>query len=210
MASFSSARAETERDARRHIRSHENNESRTLVVVERVAIVGPSGAGKTTLAGTLAERIGATVIDLDALFHQENWQPSPTAEFRARVAESLETPRWCVAGNYSQVLDLVHGSADTIIWLDLPRGVVTWRVAKRSIRRVVMRETLWNGNRERLRRLLSRDPETNIIVWAWTEHGRTAPRYEGFAAGVFWEHADVYRLRSANEVEAFLDAVPPR
>ena len=59
--------------------------------MRRVAIVGGSGSGKSTLAASLAEKIDATSIELDELFHGENRAPTPTPEFRRRVAEALDT-----------------------------------------------------------------------------------------------------------------------
>jgi adenylate kinase family enzyme len=101
-------------------------------------------------------------------------------------------------------MDLVHGGADTIVWLDLPRWLVTVRVIRRSLRRVIRREELWNGNRERWRNLVSRDPEINIIVWAWTHHDAHTARYEGFLSGRMWSHAEVHRLRSRRAVRDFM------
>ena len=91
--------------------------------MDRVAIVGASGSGKTTLAHELGARRGLTVIDLDTLYHRPGWEPISTPEFRALVAEQLEgAARWVVAGNYTMVADLVHGSADTIVWLAATGG----------------------------------------------------------------------------------------
>lgn len=173
----------------------------------RIAIVGGSGSGKSTLAVELAAILDARPVELDALFHKPGWEPTPTAEFRAKVADALDTDRWVVAGNYSVVMDLTQGRADTIIWLDLPRWLVTWRVAKRSVTRAAKREELWNGNRERWRNLISRDPETNIIVWAWTHHSVHTQRYETFMTGKFWSHARVVRLTTPAEVREFVDRV---
>jgi adenylate kinase family enzyme len=172
--------------------------------VQRVAIVGGSGSGKSTLAEALSRRLDAQLIELDALFHRADWVPTPTPEFRAEVAAALDTPRWVVAGNYSVVMDLTQGGADTIIWLDMPRWLVTSRVAKRSLKRVVTGEELWNGNREHWRNLMSRDPELNVIVWAWTHHRVHTARYEGFMTGKFWAHATVHRLRSPRAVKRFM------
>jgi hypothetical protein len=72
---------------------------------------------------------------------------------------------------------------------------------------VITREQLWNGNEERWRNLISRDPEVNIIVWAWTHHAAHTKRYEGFLASTFWAHADVRRLRSRREVAQLLSSV---
>lgn len=169
-----------------------------------MTIVGPSGSGKSTLAASLAERLSARHVELDAIFHKPDWTPTPTPEFRSEVSAALDTERWVVAGNYSVVMDLTQGGADTIVWLDIPRWLVTWRVLKRSIRRAATREELWNGNRERWRNFIKRDPEENIILWAWTHHRVHTQRYTTFAEGNFWAHADVHRLTSPKQVECFL------
>ena len=65
------------------------------------------------------------------------------------MSEVVAGDGWVVDGNYSVVRDLVWDRADTVVWLDLPRLVVVRRITTRSIRRVVWREELWNGNRER-------------------------------------------------------------
>lgn len=172
--------------------------------VQRVSIVGSSGSGKSTLAKAVAERIGATHVELDAMFHQADWQPTPTAELRRNVAAALDSERWVVCGNYSKVADLVQGGADTIIWLDLSRRLVMSRLIRRSVKRAITREELWNGNRESWRNLFSRDPERNVVLWAWRHHDQYRKRYEGFAAGKFWAHADVHRLRTRADVKQFI------
>ncbi|MFK8024379.1 MAG: adenylate kinase [Ilumatobacter sp.] len=177
--------------------------------MQRVAIVGVSGSGKTTLGSQLAECLEVDAIDLDALFHGPNWEPTPTPEFRARVSDRLAqaTDGWVVAGNYTPVLDIVHGQADTVVWLDLPRWQSTARVVKRSVGRVIRRERLWNDNRESVRNLVSRDPERNVIRWAWVSHPVVSARYESFATdGGFWSSLDVQRLRRSKEVRDFLHA----
>jgi hypothetical protein len=40
----------------------------------------------------------------------------------------------------------------------------------RTLRRAVLHEQLWHGNRESLRDVLSSDPQRSVIVWAWTRH----------------------------------------
>jgi adenylate kinase family enzyme len=172
--------------------------------VKRVVVVGASGSGKSTLGTRLAQQLGVPRIDLDELYHRANWEPTPTPEFRAEVAEAIHAPGWVLAGNYTTVMDLTLGACDTVVWLDLPRWRTTARVVKRSLGRVIRREQLWNGNRERWRDLISRDPERNIILWAWQSHPIVTKRYEGFANGPFWSGSDVHRLRTPREVRSFL------
>ena len=170
---------------------------------DRLAIVGAPGNGKSTLATFLANRLGLVRVELDALYHRPGWTAPPIPEFRAAVVDALATPRWVVDGNYRPVQDLVLGSADTIVFLDLARWRVTWRVARRSAWRLVRREELWGTNHESLRRLVSRDPERNIIVWTWTQHPRYRALYDGMVRDGAWRHAAVHRLRSPHEVRRF-------
>ncbi len=55
----------------------------------RIAVCGPTGSGKTTVARQLGHRLGLPVIELDALFHQPNWEPTPEEEFRQKVLDAL-------------------------------------------------------------------------------------------------------------------------
>ena len=149
--------------------------------MRRVSVVGSSGSGKSTVAARLAEQLGVPHTELDAINHQPNWTPLPPDEFRRHVTEITAAAQWVVDGNYSTVRDIVWDRADTVVWLDLPRGLVARRITMRSIRRVVRREELWNGNRERLRNLLTRDPEESAIRHSWQNHQKNHDRYAAAA-----------------------------
>ena len=157
--------------------------------MQRVSVVGNSGSGKSTLAARIAQRLDAPHIELDALRHGPAWRETPDAEFRAAVAERLGAPRWVVDGNYPVVRDLVWARADTVVWLDRPRSVVMRRLVARTLRRLLLRQSLWNGNRERWTNILSRDPRQSVIAWAWTEHDRYRETYRRAAlelTGIRW------------------------
>jgi adenylate kinase family enzyme len=171
--------------------------------MERVTIVGSPGSGKSTLARRLAESLDLHHVELDALFHQQDWQPTPVPAFRAAVADALDRPRWVVDGNYRQVSDLTQARADTIVWLDLPRWQVTWRVMRRTFARIARHETLWNGNCESLRRALSPDPERSIIVWTWQQHRKYRALFGVQMVDGSWAHAEVVRLARSGEVRAW-------
>lgn len=174
--------------------------------MRRVVVVGTSGTGKSTLARALAERIGAAWLELDAVHHLPGWEPSTTAEFRAAVSEFLAIhDRWVVDGNYGAVRDLLWTAADTAVWLDLSRARTMWRVTTRSLRRVLTREELWNGNREEWRNLLAWDPERSIVRWAWTTHGERRERFPIELREPRWQPLAVHRLRTPSEVARFLE-----
>lgn len=173
--------------------------------MHRICVVGCSGGGKTTIASLLAQRLGVPHLELDSVYHQADWEGLPTEEFRAKVARFTIQSEWVVDGNYiSEIGDLTWGRADTIVWMDTSRFVATARVVRRTFGRVLLRKKLWNGNRERLRQVLSRDPETSIVAWAWKMHHKYTDRYNTATEDPRWRHIRFVRLRTAREVKAFL------
>jgi adenylate kinase family enzyme len=172
-----------------------------------VAVVGCTGSGKTTLAGELARVLGSPHIELDAVFHQPGWTELDPGEFLARVDAATAGPGWVVDGNYSAVRDVVWGKADAVVWFDLSYVTVLSRVVRRTVRRVLTRQELWNGNREPFSNLWSFDPKKSIIVWAATRHGVYRTRYTDAERDPRWSGLRFVRLRSQAEADGFLAGV---
>jgi adenylate kinase family enzyme len=155
----------------------------------------------------MAQALGAPHVELDAIFHQTGWTPLDDDTFRARVKDATAVARWVVDGNYSTVRDLVWDRADTVVWVDLPYVNVMARTIRRTVRRVVTREELWNGNREPWSNLCSVDPEKSIIAWAATRHRVYRERYGAAEHDPRWARLQFVRLRSQQEADAFLAGV---
>src|SRR5579875_46888 len=165
----------------------------------RVLVAGTSGSGKTTLARRLAEALGLPYFEIDALYHGPGWTPRPG--FVEEVSARAEEPRWVTEWQYQTVRELLADRADLLVWLDLPRALVMWRVIRRTIARAVLRTELWNGNREPpLRTILS--DEEHIIRWAWQTHDRCLPRIGETLTRR--PELPVVRLRSRGEIERWL------
>jgi len=98
-------------------------------------------------------------------------------------------------------------AADTVVWFDLPRSVVMGRVIRRTLRRTITGEELWNGNREPLTNLTSRNMEKNIIVWAWKRHAVYRERYLAAAADPAWSHLEFVRIATDRDQEALLAGI---
>ncbi len=154
----------------------------------------------------LAACLDVPLLELDAVFHQPDWQQLPDDRFQSKVSEFTTAARWVVDGNYTShgMRDVLWPKADSIVWLDMPKSVVMRRVVARTIRRAASREKLWNGNREPWTNLYSRDPEKNIVVWAWTRFDNVREKYEQCMTDGTWAHAGVKRLRTPREVKRFL------
>ncbi len=175
----------------------------------RISVIGTSGSGKSTLARSLAVALGADFLELDSVYHQANWEPLPTSEFRRRVASVVAGERWVIDGNYSKVRDLVWGRADTVVWLDLPRRTVMRRIIQRSFRRVAGRVELWNGNREHWGNLFTLDKEESVISWAWQTHAANRVKYEAAMTAPENSHLRFVRLTGPAAVRRFLRSAGP-
>ncbi len=165
-----------------------------------VVIASASGNGKTTVSRALGARLGVPAVELDALVHQASWVEISDAELRAKLAPTLVLDSWVIDGAYRRKLgDLVLEAADTIVWLDLPLHVWFPRLVRRTWRRWIGRELLWNGNRESLRGAIwGRDSLFGYALRMHFQNRRELPR----ALARF----NVIRLRTTAEVAAFLEA----
>jgi len=170
--------------------------------MRRVAVIASaSGNGKTTVGRALARRLGVPFVEMDALHHGANWTEATPEELRSKVEPIVRTDAWVIDGAYRGKLgDLVLERAELIVWLDLPMRVWLPRLLRRTIGRVVRREELWNGNREKLRTaFFDRD---SVIYYAIRMHRRRRRTYPSALAPY-----NVIRLRSTAEVDRFLSDV---
>lgn len=176
--------------------------TRGLGGARRVAVIASaSGNGKTTLARELAGALGVACHELDAIHHGPGWTELPADELRAAVTPLVAGDGWVIDGTYRGKLgDLVLERAQLVVWLDLPVRVWLPRLLRRTARRVVRREELWNGNRETVGSALG-GPNA-LVPYALRTHRWRRRRYPVELAPY-----PVLRLRTPSEVEAFRAAV---
>ena len=165
--------------------------------MRNILIVGICGAGKSTLARALARQLGLRHVELDALRHGPRW--GVRASFVDDVVALTATDGWVADSTaYAEVLPRLWSRADTAIWLELSRGVVLGRVLRRTVRRLLRRETLWAGNRESWRGVLSRrHPVVKVLLDFRTrreQERRMLARFDG----------TVVRLCTPAQVAAYL------
>lgn len=165
--------------------------------MRRVLVIGPGGAGKSTFARSLAERTGLPLIHLDTLYWRPGWIATPNEQWDRVVDELLTREAWVMDGNYGRTLPARLAACDTVIFLDFPRSVCLWRVAKRWWRyRGRSRPDLAAGCPEQL--------TWEFVWWIWTYKTRRRPGVlrqlaalpDGTSAAV---------LRSGRDARRFLD-----
>lgn len=99
--------------------------------MQRVLVIGPCGAGKSTLAVELAQNLVLPVYHMDQLNWQTGWVESSKDEIRRKLTEIVAADRWLIDGNYGGTLAERLERADTVIYLDYPIRLCLWRVIRR-------------------------------------------------------------------------------
>lgn len=166
----------------------------------RIAVAGVSGTGKTTLARSIAEIAAVPHTEIDALFHGAGWTARP--EFLADVRTLVAGDAWVTEWQYSEARPLLTERTDLLVWLDLPFWRVTFpRVVRRTVRRRLRREQLWNGNVEPPFHTILHDPE-HIVRWAVGTRHNYRERIPALDAE--HPHLAIVRLRTRDDVDRWL------
>lgn len=164
--------------------------------MRKVLLIGPGGAGKSTLANQLGELLDIEVLHLDKFYWQPGWVEMPKGEWLKTVEELLNRDAWIMDGNYSGTLDIRYKACDTVIFLDMARTLCLWRVLKRALMyRKRSRPDMAEGCAERL--------TLEFILWIWNYPRRTRPKIIRMIKSKSEEKRIVW-LRSQSDVKSFL------
>lgn len=170
--------------------------------MRKVLVIGPGGAGKSTLARRLGELLNIEVLHLDRFYWHAGWVETPKPEWLKTVEEMLKRDAWIMDGNYSGTLEMRVRACDTVVFLDMPRRLCLRRVLKRALMyRRSSRPDMAEGCQERL--------TLEFILWIWNYPRRTRPKVLRMLESNQGEKR-VLRLRSQAEVERFLASLGTR
>jgi hypothetical protein len=112
--------------------------------MQRIAIIGNAGGGKSVLARKLGKRFSIPVYPFDDLQWQPGWIPAPSEEILATHSEWISQPGWIIDGWGSwEILKTRFEAADTIIFVDFPLAVHYWWAAKRQIKAALKLNAGW-------------------------------------------------------------------
>jgi adenylate kinase family enzyme len=103
--------------------------------MQRIAIIGSPGAGKTTFSKKLGLQLDIPLYHLDYYYHDNKFNyAEDKLAWRKKVTELANHPRWIIDGNYKSTFDIRFPKADTIIYLDYPRSLTLKRALQRRIK----------------------------------------------------------------------------
>lgn len=103
----------------------------------RVFVCGNGGSGKTHLARRLAAQLGVPVLEVDRVRWAPGWVRRPTEEVQSAVERFASQPGWVAEDGSLEVLELLAGAADAVVWADPPVLGCALRVLRRSLARAL-------------------------------------------------------------------------
>ena len=102
--------------------------------MQRVLIIGPCGAGKSTLARELGSKLRLPVFHMDQLNWKAGWVESSTDEICEKLSAIIVTDRWLIDGTYGGTLRERLERAGTVVYLDYPIRLCVMRLLRRIYR----------------------------------------------------------------------------
>ena len=140
------------------------------VIMERIVIIGCGGAGKSTLARQLGEKLNLPVVHLDKLWWKPGWVETSRDDFDAKLAQELKKPRWIMDGNFNRTIEVRIAKCDTIIYMDFSRVTCLLGVLKRVITtHGKVRPDMGEGCPERF--------DLEFLKWVWSFNDKNRQRY---------------------------------
>lgn len=166
-------------------------------VYKKIAVVGITGAGKSTFSRKIAEKTGLPLFHMDSLFWRGKWEEVPEDEYLRKHNEILaNNDSWVIEGWIHAKMANRLQQADLILYLDYPGWLVAVRYVQRWFKhRKVARPELPPESRERLR--------LRWLVLAFFRNERSDIEATLTKAGA---ESKVVRFSSPKEARAYLDS----
>lgn len=166
--------------------------------MKRIVIIGCGGAGKSTLARQLGEKLNIPVVHLDKLFWKPGWVEMSEEEFDILHDQEISRDRWIIDGNFNRTMPQRIARCDTVIYLDFSRLACLAGVAKRVLTTYgTVRPDMGEGCPERL--------DLDFLKWVWNYNKNK--RQKNYQLLHEATHAQVIVLKNRRQVKAFLNAL---
>ena len=139
---------------------------------QRIMVLGPSNAGKSTLAAALGVKLSVPVVHLDQLNHLPNtdWEPRPKEEFVTLHDAAIAGDQWVMDGNYTRVTPQRFERATGVILITSNHWLRLARYFRRTMRHPSERIGNLEGGNETLK--------WQMVDWILFKTPRNAVRYK--------------------------------
>lgn len=163
--------------------------------MERIVIIGCGGAGKSTLARQLGEKLNIPVVHLDKLFWNPGWVEKSQEEFDVLHEQELAKEKWIMDGNFNRTMPQRIARCDTVIYLDFSRIACLLGVLKRVLTTYgKVRPDMGEGCPERI--------DFEFLKWVWDYNKNKRERNYKLLNEA--QHAETIVLKNRRMVRKFL------
>ena len=163
--------------------------------MERIVIIGCGGAGKSTLARQLGEKLDIPVVHLDKLFWNPGWVEKTQEEFDTLHEQELAKEKWIMDGNFNRTMPQRIARCDTVIYLDFSRIACLLGVLKRVLTTYgKVRPDMGEGCPERI--------DFEFLKWVWGYNKNKRERNYKLLNEA--QHAETIVLKNRRAVRKFL------
>lgn len=137
----------------------------------RIVVLGPSNAGKSTLALALSVKLGVNVVHLDQFRFQPNtdWALRSDAEFKALHDDAIEGDSWVMDGNYSMLLPPRLTRATGVVLVTSNSAFRFFRYVKRTVSNQEHRVGALEGGKDSLK--------WDMVSWILIKTRNSAAKY---------------------------------
>lgn len=164
--------------------------------MERILIIGCGGAGKSTLARQLGEKLDIPVVHLDKLYWRPGWVHVSPEEFDVLLDDVLKQEAWIMDGNFNNTIPKRIAHCDTIIYLDFSRFACIRGVLKRVITTYgTVRPDMGEGCPERF--------DWEFLCWVWNFNRDKREKYYRLLNET--ENVETIVLKNRRMVKRFLN-----
>lgn len=166
--------------------------------MKRVTIIGGGGAGKSTFARKLGEKIGVPVYHLDSLFWNPGWIETPKDQWDDRLKDLVNEDTWITDGNFGRTLEIRVQKSDTVIFLDMPTHLRMYRILKRRI--------MYHGKtRPDMREGCNEKLDWEFVKWVWN-YNKNSRENVMELLNKYNDSAEIVVLKDSRDVKRYLES----
>ncbi|MBJ7537647.1 adenylate kinase [Marinomonas transparens] len=165
--------------------------------MNKIAVFGKPGSGKSTLCKNLASATGITLHALDSIVYQKNGDLVDRETFNEEHEKLLSSDSWIIdgfgpLGSFNKRLE----AADTLVYIDLPYITSYWLVTKRLVKGLLVKPEGWPDGSSVLKGTVQSYKMLRLSPTFWNHDFRQ--KLERIS-----EQKSVYVIRSITELNRF-------
>jgi len=166
--------------------------------MNKIAVFGKPGSGKSTLSKSLASATGIQLHQLDSMLYKKNGERVDQATYDKAHGNILASESWIIDG-----FDLIEPFykrlevADTLIYINLPYKVSYWLVTKRLLKGLFIKPEGWPDGSSILQGTLQSYKVLKLCPKFWNDG--FLKKLETLAA-----NKSLYVISSVSELNSFI------